>query len=146
MRPLSILMIDIDHFKAVNDRWGHATGDRVLQNLASLCLTEKRDSDVIARVGGEEFIIMLPETTESAAMQFAERLRIQVRDSAPTIFGEKISVTISIGIAGASIRTAGIETLLRQADQALYEAKHLGRDRVVVSRRTEPADLQDAAE
>jgi diguanylate cyclase (GGDEF)-like protein len=146
MRPLSVLMIDIDHFKAVNDRLGHAAGDRVLQNVASICRAEKRDSDIIARIGGEEFAVMLPETTETAALQFAERLRNQVRDSAPMIFGEKVSVTISIGVAGATIRTAGIETLLRQADRALYEAKRSGRDRVVLSRLHDTTKLREAAE
>jgi diguanylate cyclase (GGDEF)-like protein len=75
MRPLSVMMIDIDHFKTVNDQFGHAVGDRVLKSVADLCRAAKRDSDIVARVGGEEFAIMLPETTEAATMQFAERLR-----------------------------------------------------------------------
>ncbi len=146
MRPLSVLMIDIDHFKAVNDRLGHPAGDRVLQDVAAICQAEKRDADVIARVGGEEFAVMLPETTMAAAVQYAERLRNRVRDSVLTVFGERVSVTISIGIAEASSRTAGIETLLRQADQALYEAKRSGRDRVALSRFHDPASLREAAE
>jgi diguanylate cyclase (GGDEF)-like protein len=146
MRPLSILMIDIDHFKAINDRMGHAAGDRILQNVAAVCRAEKRDSDVIARVGGEEFAILLTETAEMAAVRFAERLRRQIGDSTPTIFQEKVGVTVSIGVAGASVRTAGVESLMRQADQALYEAKHLGRDRVVLSRHVEPAHGRQAAE
>jgi diguanylate cyclase (GGDEF)-like protein len=140
MRPLSLLMIDIDHFKAINDRLGHAAGDRVLQNVAALCRTEKRDSDVVARIGGEEFAVMLPETAETAAVQFAERLRQQIAVSSPTFYGEKVAVTISVGISGASIRTSGIQALLRQADQALYEAKRSGRNRVVLWRRHHPAD------
>lgn len=146
MRPLSILMIDIDHFKAVNDRMGHAAGDRILQNVAAVCLAEKRDSDVVARVGGEEFAILLTETTEIAAVQFAERLRRQISDSRPTIYDEKVGVTVSIGVAGASVRTAGVESLMREADQALYEAKRLGRDRVVLSRHLDPAKRRQAAE
>ncbi len=146
MRPLSVLMIDIDHFKAVNDRLGHPAGDRVLQDVAAICQAEKRDADVIARVGGEEFAVMLPETTITAAVQYAERLRNRVRDSVLTVFGDRVSVTISIGIAEASSRTAGIETLLRQADQALYEAKRSGRDRVAISRFHDPASLREAAE
>ena len=98
MRPLSILMIDIDHFKEINDRLGHATGDRVLQNVAAICRAEKRDSDVLARVGGEEFAVILPETTEAAALQFAERLRNQIRDSKPAVYDEKVGVTVSIGL------------------------------------------------
>jgi diguanylate cyclase (GGDEF)-like protein len=146
MRPLSLLMIDIDHFKAINDQLGHAAGDRVLQNVAAICRAEKRDSDVVARVGGEEFAVMLAETTETAAVQFAERLRQQVRNSTPTVYGEKVGVTVSIGVAGASIRTSGVELLMRQADQALYEAKQLGRDRVTVARLRDPDDLRVAAE
>ena len=146
LRPLTILMIDIDHFKAINDRLGHAAGDRVLQNVAAICRAEKRDSDVVARVGGEEFAVMLPETTETAAVQFAERLRQQVRSSTPLVYGERVVVTISIGVAGASIRTSGVGLLMRQADQALYEAKRLGRDKVVVSRLNDPTVLREAAE
>jgi diguanylate cyclase (GGDEF)-like protein len=146
LRPLSILMIDIDHFKAINDRFGHSAGDRVLQTVAAVCRAAKRDSDVVARVGGEEFALMLPETTEEAATQFAERLRHQIRDCAPTVEGEKLAVTVSIGIAAANLRTAGIESLLRCADQALYQAKRSGRDRVVVSRLHDPARPLQAAE
>jgi diguanylate cyclase (GGDEF)-like protein len=134
IRPLSVLMIDIDRFKAVNDRFGHAVGDRVLQVVADVCRAAKRDTDVVARLGGEEFTILLPETTDSAAAQFAERLRYQVRDCSFTVEGQKLPITISIGIAGATLETSGIEELMRLADQALYEAKHSGRDRVVVSR------------
>ena len=146
IRPLSVLMIDIDHFKAVNDRFGHAAGDRVLQNFAAICRAEKRDPDVLARIGGEEFALMLPETTATAAVEFAERLRHQVREGAPTLDGEKISVTISIGVAGASIRTSGIEALLQQADQALYEAKRSGRDQVARARIPERGSVPEAAE
>jgi diguanylate cyclase (GGDEF)-like protein len=146
VRPLSILMIDVDHFKAVNDRFGHAAGDRVLQTVAAVCRGAKRDSDVVARLGGEEFALMLPETTEQAALLFAERLRQQVQECAPSVEGEKLDVTVSIGIAGASVRTSGIEALMRRADHALYEAKHLGRNCVVVSRPLPHESLAEAAE
>jgi len=147
MRPLSVVMLDIDHFKAVNDRFGHAAGDRVLKSVADLCRAAKRDSDIIARLGGEEFAIMLPETTEAATVQFAERLRHLIVDCALTANGEAIPVTISVGIAGASIRTSGIEALMRDADQALYEAKRSGRNRIVVARHNDPAgDVHEAAE
>ena len=91
---------------------------------------------------------MLPETIESAAVEFAERLRQQIAGNSPTFDGEKVTVTISVGIAGASVRTSGIQALLRQADQALYEAKRSGRNRVVLWRRHDPpADgLREAAE
>lgn len=148
VRPLSVLMIDIDHFKAVNDAYGHAAGDLVLKNVVAICRAEKRDPDLLARVGGEEFAMMLPETTEAAAAQFAERLRREVAGTMPTVYGEKLGVTISVGIAGATIRIAGVEALLRCADRALYEAKRSGRDRVVVSKLSDadPDLAREAAE
>jgi len=140
------MMMDIDHFKDVNDTYGHATGDRVLQALATVCLATKRDADVIARIGGEEFALLLPETTDTAAAQFAERLRQQIRDCAPVVEGEKLPITVSIGIAGVTLTTSGIQPLLNNADQALYEAKHSGRNRVVLWRPPVEIALQDAAE
>ena len=146
MRPLSVMMIDIDHFKTVNDQFGHAVGDRVLKSVADLCRAAKRDSDIVARVGGEEFAIMLPETTEAATMQFAERLRRLARDCALAANGEEIPVTISVGIAGGSMRTSGIESLMRDADHALYQAKRSGRDQIVAASHDDPTGMQEAAE
>jgi diguanylate cyclase (GGDEF)-like protein len=146
IRPLSILMIDIDHFKAVNDRFGHAVGDLELQAVAAACDAAKRDSDVVARVGGDEFALMLPETTEKGATQFAERLRSQIRECAPIVEGEKLPFTVSIGIAAYNLKTAGIESLLGCADQALYKAKQSGCDRVEISRPDDPARALQAAE
>jgi diguanylate cyclase (GGDEF)-like protein len=110
MRPLSVLIIDIDHFKAFNDRFG-----RMLQSVAAVCNAAKRDSDVLARVGGEEFALMLTETAEDAATQFAERLRHMVRDCSPTVEGKKLPFTVSIGVAGANLKSSGIESMLRRA-------------------------------
>jgi diguanylate cyclase (GGDEF)-like protein len=138
MRPLSMLMIDVDHFKDVNDRLGHAAGDIVLQDVAALCRANIRESDVVARVGGEEFAIMLPETTQSAAAQFAERLRAQIGRHALVIFGEKVRVTVSIGVAGCAPTAAGTQDLQRRADQALYDAKNTGRNKVAVAPELEP--------
>jgi diguanylate cyclase (GGDEF)-like protein len=146
MRPLTVMMMDVDHFKDINDRYGHATGDRVLQALSTVCLATKRDADVAARIGGEEFALLLPETTEAAAAQFAERLRQQIRDCAPAVEGEKLPITVSIGIAGATLKTSGIEPLLNGADQALYDAKRAGRNRVVLWRPSAQMALRDAAE
>ncbi len=146
MRPLTLLMLDIDHFKDVNDTYGHATGDRVLQALATVCLATKRDADVAARLGGEEFALLLPETTAGAAAQFAERLRQQIRDCAPVVNGEKLPITVSIGIAGSSLTTSGVQPLLNNADQALYEAKRSGRNRVVMWQPPTQVALQQAAE
>jgi diguanylate cyclase (GGDEF)-like protein len=146
VRPLALLMIDIDHFKAVNDRYGHAVGDRVLRGMADVCRAAKRDSDVAGRIGGEEFAVLLPETTEMAAREFAERLRDLLRDCPLVLEGEKVAVTISIGIAGANVRTAGVEPLMRIADEALYEAKRTGRNKIVVARPLGSSPTREAAE
>jgi diguanylate cyclase (GGDEF)-like protein len=138
LRPLSVLMIDIDHFKEVNDHFGHPTGDRVIRAVANVLVASKRDADVAARVGGEEFAVMLPETTETAAVQMAKRLREQLQLCPPIVGGEKLSITLSIGVAGATSETSDIDMLLGYADHALYEAKNAGRDRVV-SWREQPA-------
>jgi diguanylate cyclase (GGDEF)-like protein len=146
MRPLAILMLDVDHFKLVNDRFGHAAGDGVLRVVADVCRAEKRDSDIVGRIGGEEFALMLPETTAEAAQTFAERLRCRVRDCPIAIEGEQVAVTVSIGVAGASIRTSGIEALMRSADQALYDAKRAGRDQVLLWHPVMGSDARQAAE
>jgi diguanylate cyclase (GGDEF)-like protein len=146
LRPLSVLMMDIDHFKTVNDRFGHAAGDRVLQAVAAVCQATKRDADVVARVGGEEFAVMLPETSDTAAVQFAERLRRQLQDHAPMLESGKLPVTISVGVAAATAATTGVDALMRCADEALYEAKRSGRDRVCVWRVPIRTRLAEVAE
>jgi diguanylate cyclase (GGDEF)-like protein len=146
MRPLTLMMLDIDHFKKINDTYGHATGDRVLQALATVCLATKRDADIAGRLGGEEFALLLPETTGSAAAQFAERLRQQIRDCAPVVDGEKLPLTVSIGIASALLTSSGIQPLLNNADQALYDAKRSGRNRVVLWRPPVETMQREAAE
>jgi diguanylate cyclase (GGDEF)-like protein len=145
-RPLSLLMIDIDHFKVVNDRFGHAGGDQVLRALAAVCRAEKRDTDVLARLGGEEFALLLPATPLIAAVQFAERLRQRVRDFSPLVDDEKVLLSVSIGVATASLATPGVESLLRAADEALDEAKRTGRDRVKVSQPRAVPAFAEAAE
>ena len=135
-RPLSLAMLDIDHFKSINDTYGHATGDAVLRNVARLIAAETRQSDFVARVGGEEFGILLPEIPLFESMQFAEKIRATIA-STPIDFGEQTHrVTVSIGIANAShsrVRTAA--ELIDAADQALYRAKANGRNRVEMERR-----------
>jgi diguanylate cyclase (GGDEF)-like protein len=145
LRPLSVLMIDIDHFKEVNDHFGHPAGDRAIRAVANLLLANKREADVAARVGGEEFAVLLPETTEAAAVQMAERLREQLRLCPPVVGGEKLSITLSIGVAGATAKTNGIDVLLACADYALYEAKNAGRDRIVAWRDQPTATRTEAA-
>jgi diguanylate cyclase (GGDEF)-like protein len=130
-RPLSLLMIDIDYFKAINDRFGHETGDRAIVHVANLARECKRTSDVLARIGGEEFAMLLPETDLDDAQVVAERLRCQV---AQCPFAEVThSATISIGVATADEKMDGMSDLMKMADQALYAAKRAGRNRVMCS-------------
>ena len=129
-RPLSLLVIDVDHFKAINDRLGHEAGDIVLKAVANLCAGVRRESDLVARIGGEEFAILLPETDESAALVVAERLRGLIENNLKTFNEIKLDVTISIGVAAATLSMASATTLLKQADAALYRAKDGGRNRV----------------
>ncbi len=128
--PYALLMVDVDHFKAVNDRHGHAAGDAVLVRLAKLLRDVARDVDTVARVGGEEFCLLLPHCEPEGARNAAERLRQKVRQSSwPVPAG---SVTVSVGVAVSEGAGAPISVLAR-ADGALLQAKHEGRDRVVVS-------------
>jgi len=128
--PLSLLMIDIDHFKEMNDTHGHRAGDRVLQNLARTCLEVLRNVDVAGRVGGEEFAVLLPETELAGAMEVAERLREAVEKSAvDREEGRALRITVSVGVAILEAHS-NLDTLLSQADTALYDAKHQGRNRV----------------
>ena len=130
-RPLSVLMIDIDHFKTVNDRYGHAAGDDVLKFLAVTLSLHSRSTDTCGRIGGEEFALVLPETALAEALKTAERIREAVaRTPVPTDqSAEPIPVTVSIG-AAALAPAQSLDELLEQADRALYEAKGSGRNRV----------------
>jgi len=128
--PLSLLMLDIDRFKEVNDAHGHRAGDRVLQQLARTCLEVLRNVDVVGRVGGEEFAILLPETTLQGAVDVAERLREAIGLAKVTREeGVPLRITVSIGVA-ALAGFENLDTLMSQADSALYDAKHRGRNRV----------------
>ncbi len=133
-RPFSAIMADLDHFKAVNDNYGHFTGDRVLQHFASHCKKSVRDVDLIGRYGGEEVVILLPETDLQTAVKVAERLRESVANNHLQITDEiEIEVTASLGVAQLDRNTLNLETLIARADQAMYIAKHKGRNRVDVS-------------
>lgn len=133
-RPFSVAIVDIDNFKQINDSTGHDVGDTVLQHLAKIMQQSVRKTDVIARFGGDEFVILMPETKLNDAVEMLERLRNEVRSiSLPNIR----SVTISCGVAewdGSAADTA--EIILKRADAALYEAKHAGRNRVMTSQPT----------
>jgi diguanylate cyclase (GGDEF)-like protein len=128
-KAISFLMIDLDHFKQVNDTYGHLNGDAVLAELASILVTCTRESDVCARYGGEEFGIILSETTEPGARTLAERVRAKV---AAATFPGGLKLTISIGVA-ATDEPALFTALIERADQALYAAKHGGRNQVRVA-------------
>ena len=128
-RPLSMLMIDIDHFKSVNDRYGHAVGDEAIISVATASLEGKRSSDIVGRLGGEEFAILLPETDQAQATILAERLREKVAGHFLAVHKVQFKLTISIGIAAATVSMSGIDALLHAADQALYQAKADGRNR-----------------
>jgi diguanylate cyclase (GGDEF)-like protein len=128
--PLALLMLDLDHFKTINDRYGHAVGDRVLQVTAERCRQALRDGDVIARIGGEEFAVLLPATGLDGARLVADRLH-RIIGHAPFVLGNHvIELRASVGGALAPV-DAGVDALLDRADRALYGAKSTGRDRVV---------------
>jgi diguanylate cyclase (GGDEF)-like protein len=130
-RPLSVLAIDIDHFKSVNDRYGHAVGDDAIIAVAGACRQNRRASDVVGRLGGEEFVLLLPETDQAQAMVVAERLRERVAAQLLHVHKVQFRLTISLGVAEATLGMSGIDALLRAADEALYRAKHEGRNRLV---------------
>jgi len=129
-RPLALLMMDIDHFKSVNDTHGHDAGDEVIRSVADALQKHKRVSDIAGRLGGEEFALLLPEATLDSAVAAAERLRGLVEARVITLEGHRIPVTISVGASAVQDGTLGIEELIKQADVALYEAKRSGRNRV----------------
>ncbi|MCD8517194.1 MAG: diguanylate cyclase [Burkholderiaceae bacterium] len=131
---LAVLMIDIDHFKKINDTWGHAVGDIVLQTLATKWSGSIRSSDLLVRLGGEEFALLLPKTPADSAKHVAEEMRMETAKTKIEVAdGERpLQVTISIGLAyGEHVADQTIDSLLNQADEALYAAKERGRNRVV---------------
>ena len=129
-RPLALLMFDIDRFKDVNDRYGHLRGDAVLQRISSLVTGELRRDEVLARIGGEEFAVVCPETGLEGGAVLAERLRGVLAAFVHPDGGEGFHVTCSFGVAAYLPRMASLQELLAAADQALYASKEAGRDRV----------------
>ena len=130
-RPLSLLIIDIDFFKRVNDRFGHPCGDSVLKTVAADLSGGVRKADLVARYGGEEFCCVLPETSLAGALIVAEKLRAAAEARQHTWEGQPVPVTVSVGVAEAKEEMAGAAELVGQADASLYEAKRSGRNRVV---------------
>jgi len=126
--PLAVVAIDVDHFKLINDEFGHQAGDRALVWLSSLLCEETRGADIVARVGGEEFVIVLPGADGASTLEFAERLRHVIEEA-----DAEIPMTISAGVASA-LAPSTAHTLLGAADRALYAAKHAGRNRVSYTR------------
>jgi diguanylate cyclase (GGDEF)-like protein len=140
-RSVSVLMVDIDHFKDVNDRYGHAVGDEAIKAMAAACLYGKRKSDLVGRVGGEEFAIVLPETSLSRAKNVAERIRKRIAAHTLGARDGSFQITASIGVAEAMVSMPGIEALMIAADQALYQAKAQGRNCCVCWSPPTPARL-----
>lgn len=133
--PWAVLFMDLDHFKSINDRHGHAAGDIVLQSVAQALAGGVRASDIVARIGGEEFSVFLPDTEPEGARVLAESLRAAVEALMPDIGPERLRVTASIGVASGLSAAHSVEDIQRMADQAMYEAKAQGRNRVTVFQR-----------
>lgn len=139
-KELAFLMLDIDHFKDVNDRYGHPIGDAVLVNLVKSCQDELRAIDILGRVGGEEFLVVLPETNQTQALEVGERLRKCVQDKVfVETFNQQVRITISVGIAvfdPGACKTATVSEVLKKCyqgcDQAMYRAKNKGRNQVSI--------------
>ena len=128
--PLSVIMMDIDHFKKINDSYGHWVGDRVLQALAAPLQTLVREIDVVARMGGEEFAFVLPETDLDEAARLAERLRAEIEKIEVLEEGHCIRITASLGVVSRDAEDENLESLLTKADDALYVAKKKGRNQI----------------
>ncbi|HEU5402371.1 MAG TPA: sensor domain-containing diguanylate cyclase [Terriglobales bacterium] len=130
--PLSVLMVDLDHFKQLNDTKGHAAGDLVLKELAKTLTANVRPSDIVCRYGGEEFLIAFPDISSVAAKGRADELRRKIHEISKLVKHHRV-ISASIGIAAMPEHGSDLKTLLRAADDALYEAKHSGRDRAVIA-------------
>ena len=132
-------MFDLDHFKSINDRFGHDVGDEALRTFAATASSNMRGDDIVGRLGGEEFAAILPGNGDTAFM-VAERVRLAFEVAGVTISGHDMNATVSIGAAESPAETANITALLTRADQALYRAKTSGRNRVVVEGSSPPTE------
>ncbi|HCB43314.1 MAG: diguanylate cyclase [Pseudomonadales bacterium] len=132
--PVSLVIFDIDHFKRVNDTYGHQTGDEVIRETARITSQLVRETDFAGRYGGEEFVVLLPGTTLDGAAQFAERLRSTIERQQLDYQGSPLTFTVSLGVATLADDMAGYKALLERADKALYQSKEGGRNQVTVSR------------
>jgi diguanylate cyclase (GGDEF)-like protein/PAS domain S-box-containing protein len=132
-RPLSVIMLDVDHFKAINDSFGHAVGDEVLRRLVACCKAQLGEDCILARLGGEEFAVLLPNADSDGAKAIAERLRLALAADLCAVEGSPTKATVSLGCVAAERPMGGIDDLLKAADEALYSAKRSGRNRVRVA-------------
>lgn len=140
----SVLMIDIDHFKRINDRFGHLAGDQVLRRIANIVRSALREVDRVGRYGGEEFLVVLPGTGLDSAINTAERIRLAIEQIPVRIERERVQVTVSIGAASVEpVRPRSLEAMIEAADRAMYEAKRSGRNRVVPAPRA--ADARESS-
>lgn len=129
--PMAVLMLDLDNFKLINDTHGHHAGDAVLQSFSQTCLKTLREIDIIARIGGEEFAVLMPETTSEQGLDAAERLRVALAESEVVMErGESLHFTVSIGVTCLCAADQNIDAVLSRADEAMYQAKHAGRNTV----------------
>ncbi len=143
--PMTLLMLDLDHFKTVNDSFGHMTGDHVLKRFVKECRINIRDTDIMGRMGGEEFAILLVETNMDDAMFVAERILNAVSDMIISRPDGEIKITVSIGMTPLSVDEQSFDQLIQQADQALYKAKNNGRNRIeIVEAESEPMSISIA--
>ncbi len=137
-RAFSLLMVDVDHFKKVNDVYGHAVGDDVLRALVRTCGVSLRRTATVGRLGGEEFLVLLPDTGEPAAAEVGERLRSASAALKITAQGQQLQITVSVGVASRRPDTASLESLLKRADDALYAAKAAGRNQLKTGKNDAP--------
>jgi diguanylate cyclase (GGDEF)-like protein len=129
-RPLTLIIFDTDHFKAVNDRYGHPAGDVVLRHMADTLNATFRECDIVARLGGEEFAVLLPSTGMGAALEGANRVLKLIESQVVLVDGVEIRYTVSGGIAEMASDVTGLDALIKRADKSLYAAKNAGRNRV----------------
>lgn len=143
--PLSLILLDIDHFKRVNDRHGHRAGDAALVAVAALCRAQARAEDILARFGGEEFILLLPRTSGAEAFGLAEALRAAIAAQPQPLASGSLRLTASLGVAAYAGPGESIDGLVERADKALYAAKRAGRDRVMMAAAPEVGPVLDTS-
>jgi diguanylate cyclase (GGDEF)-like protein len=129
-QSVALIMLDLDHFKSINDRYGHDTGDEVLKAFCRLATSQLRPNDLFGRIGGEEFASLLPDTGHHDAVRLAERVRSAVETSAHAFGQHAFDLTVSVGVAMSDEERSDLSALMDSADKALYRAKKLGRNRV----------------